>query len=166
MAVTIDGQRIVPRTAPTWRRLLGLGFDSMICTVLSGLPTLGAEVMLQFMSDEFRDIAFAVVVFLVFMLYQGVVLGANAGQTAGMYFQGIAVVAVKDGGPPSFERSMLRAFALLGSIVLALVFQRLGPFYIVGPLAMALLLLPALARSDRRALHDLVAGTRVVHLTV
>ena len=162
MTVTIDGRAIAPRVAPVWRRLAALVIDTVICFILIGIPSLMSEVVLQDASEGVRDIAFAVVVFAVYALYHGLVPAANDGRTAGMRLLSVRIVDIVSLRTPSPEKCMIRSVALTASIALALVFQRAGPTQITGPVAIAALLLLPLLREDRRAVHDLAAGTRVV----
>jgi uncharacterized RDD family membrane protein YckC len=68
------------------------------------------------------------------------------GQTLGKMALQIRVVSV-EGGPLSFGQSVGRYFAtFLSALILGIGFMMAG------------------ARSDKRALHDLLAGTRVEHL--
>jgi uncharacterized RDD family membrane protein YckC len=83
----------------------------------------------------------------VFATVYTIVLHALFGQTLGKMIVGVRVVGGEDGVPPSFGASLLRYVAYFASCA------TLGLGY-----AMAAL------RHDKRALHDLIAGTRVEHL--
>ena len=72
-----------------------------------------------------------------------VVLHAIAGQTIGKLVMRVRVVDA-DGSPLAFGTSLLRFFAYLASLM------PFGLGFVMAGL-----------RADRRALHDLVAGTRV-----
>jgi uncharacterized RDD family membrane protein YckC len=84
---------------------------------------------------------------LVFSAAYTTVLHALFGQTIGKMIAGVRVVSGEDGVPPSFGASLLRYVAYSASCA------TLGLGY-----AMAAL------RHDKRALHDLIAGTRVERL--
>lgn len=75
-----------------------------------------------------------------------IVLHALEGQTVGKLIVGVRVVGL-DGNPPAPGTSVLRFFA-----------------YAVSLLPFALGFVMAGLRSDRRALHDLLAATRVEHV--
>jgi uncharacterized RDD family membrane protein YckC len=68
------------------------------------------------------------------------------GQTLGKMALQIRVVSM-DGGPLSFGQAVGRYFAAILSALLLMI-----GFIMAG------------ARSDKRALHDLLAGTRVEHI--
>src|SRR5256886_13771384 len=72
------------------------------------------------------------------------VLHALFGQTVGKMIVGVRVVVGEDGVPPSFGASLLRYVAYFVSSA------TLGLGYVMVAL-----------RHDKRALHDLIAGTRV-----
>ena len=77
---------------------------------------------------------------------------ATRGQTVGKILMGIRIVRHPDGGQAGFVRNvLLRSAATLaiGAIPMA------GALYGVADLAF-------IFRADRRCLHDLMAGTRVV----
>ena len=75
------------------------------------------------------------------------VLHALFGQTVGKMVAGVRVVVAEDGGPPSFGASLLRYVAYFAS---------------GAPLGLGYLM--AAFRHDKRALHDLIAATRVERL--
>ena len=75
-----------------------------------------------------------------------VMLHAYEGQTVGKLIVGVRVVGL-DGAPPAIGASVLRFFAYFASLL---------------PFAAGFLM--AGLRSDRRGLHDLLAGTRVERL--
>ena len=83
----------------------------------------------------------------VFAAVYTTVLHALFGQTIGKMIAGVRVVVGEDGVPPGFGASLLRYTAYFASCV------TFGLGY-----AMAAL------RHDKRALHDLIAGTRVERL--
>ena len=84
---------------------------------------------------------------LVFAAVYGTVLHALFGQTVGKAIVGIRVVVGEDGAPPSFGVSLLRYVSYFVSCA------TLGFGYVMAAL-----------RHDKRALHDLIAGTRVERL--
>jgi uncharacterized RDD family membrane protein YckC len=84
---------------------------------------------------------------LVFAVAYPAVLHSVAGQTLGKLAFGLRVVAV-DGAPLPFGAALLRALAAWFGLVFTL-----GIGHVIGGL-----------RRDRRALHDLIAGSRVDRL--
>ena len=80
----------------------------------------------------------------VFAAVYTTVLHALFGQTIGKMIVGVRVVVGEDGAPPSFGVSILRFVAYFTSCA------TLGLGYAMAGL-----------RHDKRALHDLIAGTRV-----
>jgi uncharacterized RDD family membrane protein YckC len=83
---------------------------------------------------------------MLFVALYTIVLHALEGQTVGKLIVGVRVVGL-DGDPPPLGTSVLRFFA-----------------YAVSLFPFALGFVMAGLRSDRRALHDLLAGTRVERL--
>jgi uncharacterized RDD family membrane protein YckC len=83
---------------------------------------------------------------LLFAALYTIVLHALEGQTIGKLIVGVRVVGL-DGAPPAIGASVLRFFAYAASLM---------------PLALGFVM--AGLRTDRRALHDLLAGTRVERL--
>jgi uncharacterized RDD family membrane protein YckC len=84
---------------------------------------------------------------LVFAAVYTTVLHALFGQTIGKLLVGVRVVGGEEGGPPSFGASLLRYVAYFASCA------TLGLGYVMAGL-----------RHDKRALHDLIAGTWVEHV--
>lgn len=86
-------------------------------------------------------------------LYSPVLLqrtGRHAGQTLGKQALGIRVVTLEGDGPVRFPKALLRE--IFGRSVLAFI-----PLYLLADLLLAFL-----NRPNRRAIHDVIAGTRVV----
>ncbi len=83
---------------------------------------------------------------LVFAAAYTTILHAAFGQTIGKMLAGVRVVD-DDGEPPRFGAALLRHIGYFVSIL------TLGVGYLMAGL-----------RTDKRALHDLLAGTRVVHV--
>ena len=81
-----------------------------------------------------------------FVVLYAIALHALEGQTVGKLLVGIRVVGL-DGEPPAFGASVLRFVAYAASLL------PLGLGFVMAGL-----------RSDKRALHDLLAGTRVERL--
>lgn len=163
-SITINGRPLAPRVAPLWRRMLALVIDLFVAGLLTGIPSLAAALFLENVevSDATVELVSIVVGFLVFAFYQALTPVVSNGRTAGMYVCSIRIADAASLAVPSSDRFAVRGFALAASLLAARFALPLGPFYITGPVVMAALLLPALMRSDRRALHDLIAGTCVV----
>jgi uncharacterized RDD family membrane protein YckC len=138
----------VPRPAGFWIRLVGFGIDGLVVMI--------AQFLLGFMAARRWGIevesvpAFqgAVVFFtLVFAVLYPTVLHALTGQTIGKLLVGVRVVAT-DGEPLPAGAALLRAVAHWLSLTFTL-----GLGHVVAGL-----------RKDKRALHDLLAGSRVDRL--
>lgn len=87
------------------------------------------------------------------LLYSPVLLqrtGRHAGQTLGKQALGVRVVRLEGDGPVRFPKALLRE--VFGRSLLAFI-----PLYLVADLLLAFL-----NRPNRRAIHDVIAGTRVV----
>ena len=135
---------IRPRPAGFWIRALGAGIDFVILFVvhsslkLIGVRLSGADLET---SESLRPL-----VSLFTLVFAGAytsVLHCLAGQTIGKMLVGVRVVGGED-GPPPFGAALLRFvgyFASAGTFTLGFVMAGL--------------------RHDKRALHDLIAGTRV-----
>ncbi len=89
------------------------------------------------------------------MLVQALLIVVR-GQNLGKLLTGVKVVRADDGGPAGFARGVMLRFALPVSVffLLNVVFP-LGVMFIALDYAF-------MFRADRRCLHDLIAGTRVV----
>jgi uncharacterized RDD family membrane protein YckC len=134
------------RPAGFWIRAVALAID--------GLALLGARAALAaFAWAVFGDAADArpvraaadLVMILVTALYW-VGLHAFGGQTLGKMAVGVRVVAL-DGGPVTLAQSVLRALG-----------------YWISSFTLGIGYLVAALRPDKRALHDLIAATRVERL--
>ena len=139
---------IAPRPAGFWIRVVAALIDFGVIFVAK--RTLGA-LATRTLRVDVVDAAFGAHGALIastalFMVLYVIVLHALAGQTVGKLVTRVHVVGA-DGAPPSFGASVLRFLAYAASLF---------PFGL--GFAMAGL------RADRRALHDLLAGTRVERL--
>jgi uncharacterized RDD family membrane protein YckC len=135
---------IGPRPAGFWIRALAAVVDFVVfCVVYSSFKVLGAR--LTSVDPESVD-ALRRLAFLFTLVFAGAYTSALhhlAGQTIGKMLVGVRVVAGED-GPPPFGAALLRFvgyFASFGTFTLGFVMAGL--------------------RHDKRALHDLIAGTRV-----
>jgi uncharacterized RDD family membrane protein YckC len=127
-----------------WIRALAFVIDVMVLAIVQASYDLAAS--LVFGADPERSLAVAGTVSLftvVFAALYTTVLHATAGQTLGKLVTGVRVVAL-DGDPPPGGAAFLRWLAYFLS------FATVGLGFLMAGL-----------RADKRALHDLVAGTRV-----
>ncbi|PYN89111.1 MAG: hypothetical protein DMD87_08025 [Candidatus Rokuibacteriota bacterium] len=135
---------IRPRPAGFWIRALAAIVDfAVFFVVYFSLKVVGARVsgVDRESSDALKPLAFFFT--LVFAGAYTSVLHCLAGQTIGKMLVGVRVVAGED-EPPLFGTALLRFvayFASAGTFTLGFVMAGL--------------------RQDKRALHDLIAGTRV-----
>jgi uncharacterized RDD family membrane protein YckC len=132
------------RPAGFWIRVLAAVLDALVCSLVqfslgfAAGSLWGREVA---SSPAFRS---TIVVFtLLFALLYTAVLHGGPGQTVGKLVVGVRVVAL-DGEALGFGAALLRSLAYLVS------FLPLGAGFIMAGL-----------RRDKRALHDLLAGSRV-----
>jgi uncharacterized RDD family membrane protein YckC len=133
------------RPAGFWIRALGALIDFAVFSIVYVSQDRMAARIWGSTLEESSLLQLMVVVFtFVFMLLYTTVLHAWGGQTIGKLVVGVWVVA-DDGGPLPFGAALLRHFAYH----LSLLTLTLG-FVIAG------------LRQDKRALHDLIAGSRVV----
>jgi uncharacterized RDD family membrane protein YckC len=127
-----------------WIRAVALFIDVLIWSLIRlSLDVVAASLWVQDVEDSpfFQSMlgSFS----LLFMALYTTVLHAFGGQTLGKLAVGVRVVGV-DGAPLPFGAALLRWFALFLSLM---------------PLGFGFLM--AGLRRDKRALHDLVAGSRV-----
>ena len=151
------------RPAGFWRRLLAAGIDAAIVIIVSLGVLWAFSAIFSFGlggdHDTLARIAGVLVglcvVAVVALLYAPTVMAHTGGRTLGKLVLGLRVIRL-DGGPMGFGWSALREVAVkLGLFVVAL-----GPITF-GMAWIADLLWP-LWDGEHRALHDMVARTRVV----
>lgn len=130
------------RPAGIVRRALALVVD---LAVVGGLVRVGMLLALGLAPWEPIARAFLVAYLLVVPAAYFVLLHGLTGQTLGKRLLGARVVTA-EGAPLGFPRALIRQAAWLASVPL-------GIGYLV-----------AAVRADRRALHDLLAGTRVARV--
>jgi uncharacterized RDD family membrane protein YckC len=134
---------IQPRPAGFWIRALAAGIDFVVLFVVQlsfaviGARLSGGDV------DGAASRPLATFFTVVFAGVYTTVLHSLAGQTIGKMIVGVRVVAGDD-GPPPFGAALLRFGA-----------------YFVSAAPFMLGFVMAGLRHDKRALHDLIAGTRV-----
>jgi uncharacterized RDD family membrane protein YckC len=134
-----------PRPAGFWIRLVAFGIDLLIVMAAQGLLRLLAARLWGADLDGTPTLQGAVVFFsLLFAVLYPTVLHALTGQTVGKLLVGVRVVAT-DGELLPVGAALLRALVHW----LSLAFM-LGLGHVLAGL-----------RKDRRALHDLLAGSRV-----
>lgn len=138
---------LAPRPAGFWIRGLALGLDALFLVVLGLAQREITRLMFEEASQDLAVVRAASRAFeIVFGNLYPILFHWLWGQTFGKMAVRIRVVMV-DGAPLSLWVAALRH---LGSILSAIIF---GLGYIMAGI-----------RADRRALHDLIAGTRVEHL--
>jgi uncharacterized RDD family membrane protein YckC len=130
-----------PRPGGVWRRAFALLVDAVVVWMLLrvGDAATGALGRWDLLARAFDHTWRLVVPAAYFVLLHG-----SGGRTLGKALAGVRVVAAS-GEPVGYGRALARYFAWLLSLF------TLGVGFLV-----------AAARGDRRALHDLVAATRVV----
>lgn len=132
-----------PRPAGFWIRAVAAVVDfTLFFLVQVSLGYLAAKVWGPDVEDSLFFLPLVWVFSLVFVGAYTTVLHALGGQTIGKMIAGVRVVGA-DGEPPSVGVALLRYFAYFVSLACLL----LG-FAMAG------------LRRDKRALHDLIAGTR------
>ena len=133
------------RAAGFWIRALALAVDFAIFSLVRA--SYGALAHLAWGTEVQDAWTLAPMLWTFTLLFAAVymtVLHALFGQTIGKMIVGVRVVVGEDGVPPSFGVSLLRYVAYFASCA------TLGLGYVMAGL-----------RHDKRALHDLIAGTRV-----
>jgi len=133
------------RPAGFWFRALAAALDFGIFALVQASYGALAHLVWSTKAEDAWTLAPMVWTFtFVFAAAYTTVLHALFGQTVGKMIVGVRVVVGEDGVPPSFGASLLRYVAYFVS------FATLGLGYVMAAL-----------RHDKRALHDLIAGTRV-----
>jgi uncharacterized RDD family membrane protein YckC len=127
-----------------WIRAVALVIDVLVLTLVEGSFRLTARRLWGATIEDSGVLHSMTTLFtLIFACVYVTVLHAGTGQTIGKLVVRAHVVLV-DGGPVPVGVALLRFFAYFASCV------TLGLGYVMAGL-----------RSDKRALHDLIAGTRV-----
>jgi len=133
------------RAAGFWLRALAAALDfAILALVQASYGALSHLVWSTQVEDAWTLAPMLWTFTLVFAAVYGTVLHTLFGQTVGKAIVGVRVVVGEDGVPPSFGVSLLRYVAYFVSCA------TLGFGYVMAAL-----------RQDKRALHDLIAGTRV-----
>jgi len=133
------------RAAGFWIRAVALALDFAIFSLVQASYGALAHLVWGTQVQDAWTLAPTVWTFtFVFAAVYTTVLHALFGQTIGKMIVGVHVVVGEDGAPPSFGVSILRFVAYFASCA------TLGLGYVMAGL-----------RHDKRALHDLIAGTRV-----
>ena len=138
------------RPAGFWIRAVALALDFAIFSLVQASYGALAHLVRGTQVQDAWTLAPTVWTFtFVFAAVYTTVLHALFGQTIGKMIVGVHVVVGEDGAPPSFGVSILRFVAYFASCA------TLGLGYVMAGL-----------RHDKRALHDLIAGTRVERVSV
>lgn len=138
-------EAVPARPAGFWIRTAALALDVILFAFVQASLTRLARALWGTGWDGGDGADASVLLFtLLFTLVYTTTLHAVAGQTIGKSLLGVRVVAAADGAPVTVGPALLRHVAYLLSLL---------------PLGLGFLM--AGLRRDKRALHDLVAGTRV-----
>jgi uncharacterized RDD family membrane protein YckC len=148
--------------AERWRRLLAAGLDAFVLVALLCAVALAKTAHLDEgeKPDDVGSSALIVVIAWVLYLWLGNIIGVSLGKLQ----IGLRVVrSGTDEAPGPLLGTLRVAVALCGyaAALLALLFTPLPVFY-VGTAVLAINLAWSFVDRDRRALHDIVAGTRVM----
>src|SRR5262245_20185425 len=135
---------IRPKPGGFWRRVVAALVDiAVFLVVKASFTKLAMRVGRVDVEGDFGVRGTLVGCTVLFAVFYLVVLHALEGQTIGKLLVRVRVVGA-DGAPPTFGTSVLRLVAYVAS------FMPFGLGFVMAGL-----------RADRRALHDLLAGTRV-----
>jgi uncharacterized RDD family membrane protein YckC len=132
---------VAPRPGGFWRRAFALLVDAGVVWVLLRVGDAAGAALDRW---DLPARAFASAWTLVVPAAYYVVLHGSGGRTLGKALAGVRVVTAT-GEPLGYGRALARQLA-----------------WLLSPLTLGVGFLVAVTRADRRALHDLVAGTRVV----
>ena len=139
---------IAPTSSPAgfWIRVVAALIDFVIFMLVRGALSLLARIVWRSDAATLGIEGVLGTTTALFAALYVILLHALAGQTIGKLIVRVRVVGL-DGAPPALGASVLRFFAYFASLL---------------PFATGFIM--AGLRSDRRALHDLLAGTRVERL--
>jgi uncharacterized RDD family membrane protein YckC len=147
MARIIRGMTEAIRPAGFWIRLIAVLVDALVITFVQASFNVVASIVYGLDRNEAWGVTPISSFFtLVFSAAYMTLLHASTGQTIGKLVVGVRVVAL-DGTPPELGAAFLRWLGYFAS------WATLGLGYVMAGL-----------RTDKRALHDLIAGTRVEHV--
>ena len=133
------------RPAGFWIRAVALAIDFAIFLIVKlSFDLLGLRIWGLEAGSSMEFVVALWTSTLLFTAAYTTVLHALFGQTVGKMVVGVRVMVGDDGAPPTFGASVLRYCAYFASLA------PLGFGYVMAGL-----------RPDKRALHDLIAGTRV-----
>jgi uncharacterized RDD family membrane protein YckC len=122
-------------------KLLGLGTPPEI-TIDPGNPDAAVGLIMSAM----RQVALASAVSMLIGLFYSVIFVGWCGQTPGKMLLGLKIIRV-DGGEADYIKAFIRWIG-----------------YLISALPLAVGYIMAAFTENKRALHDYIAGTRVVHL--
>jgi len=144
-SVGMDGSFARP-PAGFWIRAVAVAIDAVVLTIAEAALAFGVWLVFGWaLSARPLRAAFRALSFFLSTLYP-IIFHWQGGQTVGKMVMHVRVVTL-EGGPLSLGQSALRQFASWLSAL------ALGIGYLMAGL-----------RADKRALHDLIAGTRVERL--
>jgi uncharacterized RDD family membrane protein YckC len=147
MARIIRGMTEPIRPAGFWIRLVAAVIDALVIAFVQASLNLVASIVYGLDAGESWGVMPVASFFaVVFSAAYTTLLHATTGQTIGKLLVGVRVVAL-DGMPPEVGAAFLRWLGYVAS------WATLGLGYLMAGL-----------RTDKRALHDLIAGTRVEHV--
>jgi uncharacterized RDD family membrane protein YckC len=139
------------------RRAMAASVDSLVALLVSVPLVFHFKFIERLMQGEeipfSVELEFEVLGFLLFMLVNAWFLARN-GQTLGKKLLGIRI-ATLDGGIPSLWRNIVLRYA---TVSFATMLPYVGYIvYFIDPIF--------IYRADRRCIHDLIAGTKVLRIT-
>ncbi len=157
MSVSTDTESTATENAPVWRRIIATGIDFILVPAMSFLVMWVSGVMehaAAYAGNQplIRGIGLGVVGYLILNGW----LLVSRGQTLGKWLTKIKLIN-EDGNKPAWWRLIFIRALFFPLMYLPLLYSVFGLFALL-PLVDVLHAL----RPDRRCLHDMAAGTRVV----
>ena len=141
--------------ASRWLRLFAALIDGLIAGVITVPLMLHYDIFDMAMNGQEMSYQYTFMFILLgivaFMLIHGHLLKTR-GQTVGKYALGIKIVTL-DGNLPSFAPLILKRYLPIWALQLAPTLSLLGLVNVLF-----------IFRSDKRCIHDLIAGTKVVRI--
>ena len=146
---------------PLWRRAVALGVDYLVAVVVAYPLGFLFEAVVSGLSEEVSFRVLQLIGATTFVTY-AIVMTLTRGSTIGKELVRLRIISAATGRLPTNGQTGGR-FIVLGLSLVAC--QVILPLFAPLPVVLATLaalVAPVLLRPDRRALHDLMAGTMVI----
>lgn len=149
------------RPASAIRRVPAFVVDLLAASLLGLIPVILVETGIPNLSDTTYGLIAQVTGLVIFLAYS-LLVTLTRGQSAGKSLLGVVIVSA-DGSAATDRQIVVRFIALGVSLAMCSIVLPLTPLpRLIVYATLGLLAAPIVFRSDRRAFHDLIAGTTVI----